>query len=479
VIQPLPRLAACTIERKRVTAWLLRYAQMPVRICLAPAGNGKTMALVRYARDRERHVTYVHLKHRPKDRSLESLLCELVECGEIPYNQLLIAFAKCGPMELCIDGIDQLDDAEQALLERMVYEMPANVALIYSGTTTTINVHRLEALGLAALLPREELMFSYEETAELAEELGITANHEQLAALQDHCSGWAMATADVLRYAAAENTLLADAYERWFIQRGRTVAAYLREELERLPVEERNRFEQLITGDVMSENEIISLAAAGAWILVDGNTAVPYNIISDLLGKQELALPQTDSRVFIRLFGRFAIQCGEREVNWIRRRDQYLFRYVAIRPSGRVKKAEVIERFWPDADPHLAAQSLRTACSNIRKGLANAMGAQAADRLFYTDGGELVVDFSGIIVDVHRFRAHINEGQEAENEGHIADALAHYRAAQRLGRADLFGGEPPEEWFAVQREIYREMTTFASERIETLSLEDADYTKAI
>lgn len=458
----LPRLAACTIERERISAWLARFAQTPLRVCLAPAGSGKTTALVRYAQAQTEPITYIQVATRSKDRSIESLFFEAVGVD-----------AK--RTEVIVDGIDRLTGEEQAVLERLVYDVPANVGLICAGTTTTMDLRRLEAFGLAVPLPREALRFRIEESRALAEALGLPMDERHLEMIQEQSDGWAVVLADILRNAAAGNTSLIDGYERWFIQRGRTFSAYLREELERLPAESRASYERLLTGTRLDAAEITALEQAGAWLSA-GETggARPYAVVADLLAEEPDSAPVAgESRIVVRFFGRFSIQCGAREVTWIRRRDQQLFRYVAIRPSGRVKKVDLIAAFWPDADSHLAAQSLRTACSNIRKALASALDPRAADRIFQTDASDIVVNFTEVLVDVHRFRAHVNEGQNDEDHGRVAEALAHYRAAQQLARADLFGGEPPEEWFVAQREIYREMVTFVTDRIKDLRWEEA------
>jgi hypothetical protein len=471
VLSPLPRLAACTIEREQINAWLTRFAQTPLRICLAPAGSGKTTALVRYAQAQTEPFAYIHVKTLPTERSIDALLSGAVG-------------AERNRTQVIVDGIDRLTVEEQAVLERLVYEVPANVGLIFAGTTTTIDLPRLEAFGLAAPLPREALRFRIEELRALAQAFNLPAEEKHLEMIQEQSDGWAVVLADILRIAAAGNASLLDGYERWFIQCGRTFATYLREELERFPTESRACYQRLLSGESLSAAEIAALEHAGAWLAAAGTSVRPYAVVADLLAEDPDPAPEPNAgHIIVRFFGRFSIQCGAHEVSWIRRRDQQVFRYAAIRPSGRVSKMDLIEAFWPDADPHLAAQSLRTACSNIRKALAGALDPRGADRIFRTDGSDIVVDFADVLVDVHRFRAHVNEGQNEEDHGRAAEALAHYRAAQQLARADFFGGEPPEEWFVAQREIYREMLAFVANRIKDLRLAEApsgavSYTRA-
>ena len=471
---PLPRLAAFTIEREQISAWLTRHARVPLRLVLAPAGSGKTTALVRYARAQPGQVLYVHLKYRTEDRSLEEYLRDLFDLETFDFANFVAKLNTDAHVDLIIDGIEEITAQEVALLERLVYEMPANVGLIYAGTRSSIAVHRLEAGGLAKVLPRDEVFFSLQEIQELCDGLGLAADDEQLFAIYEHCNGWAIAVADVLRCALEHDASLVDAYERWTLQRGRSFSTYIQEEVARFSDVGRAIFEKVLLGDTIRESEMTLLEDTGAFILSANADVRPYRVVSDLLARPVPSQAIQSTRIAVRMFGRFSIRNSEREVTWIRRRDQQLFRYIAVRPSGRVKKADIIDVFWPEADQHLAAQSLRTACSNIRKALAGVMDPSLVEQFFVTEGQELCVNLERAVVDVRRFKTHITEGNEAEGEGRLADALAHYRAAERLYRADLFGGEPDETWFLPQREVYRDMAALASERASLLRAEIAE-----
>lgn len=471
VTLPLPRLASSTVERERVSAWLTRNARTPLRFLLAPAGSGKTTALVRYAQSREKASYYVHLKHRTDERLLETNLCELFALGTFTYPALLAALNCLEYVELIVDGIDRLHVTEQALLERLVHEIPAHVSLVYAGTTTCLAVHSLEAAGLAVVLPREELLFQQSEIGQLGAHLGLVDEQDSFEQIRDTSDGWPIVVADILRCAAEHGTSAVDGYERWVTHRSRSFTAYLQDEISRFSEVGKVAFEKAMRREEVSNTQLTILEDIGAFVAISNGNIRPYKVVSDLLSVETPVHTSRTDPVNIRMFGRFSVRSGDREVTWIRRRDQQIFRYIAVRPSGRVKKSEIIDIFWPDADSHLAAQSLRTACSNIRKALSSILDMATVEQLFVTEGQELYINFNKTVIDVRRFKSHIGEASGAESEGRIADAMAHFRAAERIYRADLFSGEPEESWFLPQREVYRDMSLLARERIGMLGAE--------
>ncbi len=464
----LPRLASGTIVREALLTWVTRYVDLPLRVCLAPAGAGKTTALVEYARTRSSPLLYFHLEHQHPDRLLETMLASLCNDGEYSYRAVLSALRSRAPTEIVFDGIERLSEAEEQLLVRLISDLPAQVSVLAAGTRTGLPLQRLEIAGLAKCSPPQLLRLSIEETEKIAQNFGLPMHEEQLAAICEGCDGWAIAVTAVLRSAVEGDKSLVDAHEKWLLQSGQSFCEYIDGELQRLGSEEQELFQSLLQGKPLSDQEGRRLEACGAFVQRIGGVVRPYQLVGALLGSLPVApiLPQTPLQ--IRLFGRFIVRSGEREVVWMRRRDQQLFRYLAIRPEGRASKAEVIAAFWPEADRHLASQSLRTACSNIRKALATAFEQNVVEQLFVSEAQGLRVNLDLALVDVRRFKAHINAASAAEEQGSRGDAIAHYTAAIRLYRADLFAGEPEEMWFVPQRQAYREMLAFARERSAAL-----------
>jgi DNA-binding SARP family transcriptional activator len=116
-----------------------------------------------------------------------------------------------------------------------------------------------------------------------------------------------------------------------------------------------------------------------------------------------------------------------------------------LQPNGKVSRAEIGRAFWPGAERHLVAQSLRTACSNIRKAIAQIVGVKQVDAYFRA-GDELAINLENVIVDVNRFILHANDADEEYMRGELRPAYAHYRSAARLYRDDLLPGDAPEPW---------------------------------
>ncbi len=76
----------------------------------------------------------------------------------------------------------------------------------------------------------------------------------------------------------------------------------------------------------------------------------------------------------VRLFGKSDVRIEGQRVAWFRRRDAQLFAFLALQPQGRARRETLLRAFWPDADRQLAAQSLRSACSTMRRSLAAVVG---------------------------------------------------------------------------------------------------------
>jgi DNA-binding SARP family transcriptional activator len=148
----------------------------------------------------------------------------------------------------------------------------------------------------------------------------------------------------------------------------------------------------------------------------------------------------------------------------VRRRDRQLFKYIALQPNGTVSRAELGQVFWPGAERHLVAQSLRTACSNIRKAIAHIVGFKQVEAYFRA-GDELSIDLDNVIVDVNRFIAHSNDADEQYNRGELRSAYAHYRSAARVYRGDLLIGDAHEQWVGSLDAALKQRHVMVLERI--------------
>jgi ATP/maltotriose-dependent transcriptional regulator MalT len=109
VYHPLPRLAPGVLQRAGVSAWFERNADVPLRLLAAPAGSGKTSAIVLYLAASTRPAAYVALRDDETPESLRERLAEGLDIGYVPasFTALLAAIATRSPCEIAVDDIDR------------------------------------------------------------------------------------------------------------------------------------------------------------------------------------------------------------------------------------------------------------------------------------------------------------------------------------------------------------------------------------
>jgi DNA-binding SARP family transcriptional activator len=164
------------------------------------------------------------------------------------------------------------------------------------------------------------------------------------------------------------------------------------------------------------------------------------------------------------MFGRFEAEIDGRRIEWIRRREAQIFKYVLLKPSGTVSREELLDVFWPGAHLSHSTQSLRTASSNIRKALAAIVGYANVER-YYSSRGDISVNLENAAIDVRRFTAHVADGDAERERGRLQEAFAHYRAAESLYGGELLMGEYPEPWYAPRAEMFKSLYIAVLERI--------------
>jgi hypothetical protein len=457
----LPRLLANTLKRERLEAWFTSNTSVPLRLLIAPTGFGKTTVLASYASTRENSVVFTSLRRETNADELLTLLGDGLGLRNPSYDEMFRALEARQPCECILDGLEWLTHDAAALVERLCCEVPQNIGIIAAGVRTNIDVARYTLRGFAMLMPSELLLFTSEELEELADRYELNRTVEQLEELRERTDGWALVVSDILRMARDTHIDIQEAYPRWMKNRGEDFSHLLQDEMARATERTRDALAAMVGGLTTQEVSAERLILDGAPIIQELGFPRVLRVVIALQPPAPITPPSYDEPLRVRMFGRFSVRVAEREVQWVRRRDQQVIRYILLRPDGIASKTEITELFWPDADPQLAAQSLRTACSNIRKALATSLGAEYVDRFFRVESAQLRVCLDDAVIDVQRFKAHINAAQEAEVENDFPSLLAHVAAAERMYKADLFAGEPLEIWFAPQREAYREMRAYA------------------
>jgi DNA-binding SARP family transcriptional activator len=179
----------------------------------------------------------------------------------------------------------------------------------------------------------------------------------------------------------------------------------------------------------------------------------------------------------VRLFRSFEARIDGREIPWVRRRDQQIVKYLLLKPNGTATRSELASVFWADTDRHCATQSVRTACSTIRKAFAAIVGPASVD-LYFRTAPDIQIDLRNVVCDVRRFIAHVGDGDAEFERANIQDAAMHYRAAEKLYAGNLLEFDAPEPWILAHAASLSDKFMQVLERLGIMAAEHEELTTA-
>lgn len=466
----MPRLTPLTIRRPRIERWLEAYSRYPLRLLVAPPGSGKTSAILKYCAETGRDAVYHCLPENADAQFVRRTLGKALTGSP----------ARCS--EIVIDEIDNGTPEALAELAQLVETAPENVTLVYiARSRECIDVRRLLARGVAALCDARRLAFDAEELRTLAEACGLTASDLELRRLAEDTDGWALAASSAIRTAAAESETLDRAYQLWRSQSQTFLREFAAAEVNRAPEQLQRAFWDLYEGRATVGIPVMrELEGHGLFIIDDGRDAMRlYRPLRPFTPKP--SVPMVSATVtppfMVRMFRTFEARIDGREIPWVRRRDQQIVKYLLLKPNGTATRAELASVFWGDTDRHLATQSVRTACSTIRKAFAAIVGPADVD-LYFRTAPDIQIDFNNVVCDVRRFLAHVNDGDADFEHGNVQDAAMHYRAAEKLYAGRLLEYDAPEPWIAPHASALSDRFMQALERLGTLAVENEELNTA-
>lgn len=477
-----------TIRRNRLEQWLKSYAQYPARLVVAPAGSGKTSLLLKYCANSDRETYYCALTENCNPAELREMIAKTLGVERAPRSYAAMVDAVNGSpahcREIVIDDMDNGTAETRAELVQLIEDVGDNITLIYAGRAREfIDARRLIARGVAALCDARRMAFDVEEGALLCEACGIEASDLQVRRMIADTDGWAMAVCGTIRTAAAEHLTLDRAYVSWRSQSQSFLNDFLRAELLRIPDEYRKEFWRLYNAaDVPAPAQLRELESRGMFIVDEGSDHLRlYRALSPNGASHSEAAASPARHVpplMVQMFRGFFAKVDGREIQWVRKRDQQIVKYLLLKPNGMASREELVSVFWADTDRHLAVQSVRTACSTIRKAFASVVGPANVDRYFRTLP-ELQLDLSNIVCDVRRFRVHVTDGDAEHERGNAQDAAMHYRAAEKLYAGRLLDFDGPEPWIVTQAAELEERYLEALERLSALAMQEGHRTAAM
>ncbi len=259
---------------------------------------------------------------------------------------------------------------------------------------------------------------------------------------------------------------MSQAFDNWRTRHGHLFSEFVAASLTLVSERDSDLVLKLMSGSYLDDRQQLqALEEQGLFVIHTGDGYRPLRALSrsrlyDRYGRRA----QPAHPMQVRLFGWFLAEIDRQPIEWIRRRDRQIFKYVALQPGGTVSRAELGQVFWPGAERHLVAQSLRTVCSNIRKAIAHIVGFKQVEAYFRA-GEDLSIDLENVIVDVNRFVSHADDADEQFERGELRAAYAHYRSAARVYRGDLLIGDAHEPWVGTLDAILKQRHVTVLERI--------------
>ncbi|MEO6836224.1 MAG: BTAD domain-containing putative transcriptional regulator [Candidatus Tumulicola sp.] len=488
MISRVPRLAPSVIRRPRLEDWFERFRSVPVRFLVAPAGYGKTTAIVNYLRHSASRGLYCGLGLGATATDVwagigAAILAEgerdRIDCAT--HDDVIRALAACAPIELALDCDESPDADGVAAIAHIIEELPEGVALLIARRSRVgIDVGRLLSRGMASLCDAERLAFEASEVRHLAETCKVSFAQADFAKLLEASDGWPLVVSGAVRKAAEDGCDLSAALENWRSRHGHFFTEFVLAALENVPEAEAAGVRQLMAGAAFDDAQLQSLEMLGLFVIHDARGYRPLRALSRLRAQRRSAPSRSRSvtPLHVRMFGRFQAEIGHQPIEWVRRRDQQIFKFIALKRGGAVTRAELAATFWPDAEKHLVAQSLRTACSNIRKAIANIVGVEDVDSYFHANG-DVAINPNNVIVDVNRFLAHANDGDQQYERRDLRAAYAHYRTADQLYGGDLLAGDAAETWSTAHAAMLEDRHAMVLERLTAIAAELSDHAAGV
>jgi DNA-binding SARP family transcriptional activator len=474
----LPRLAPSTVRRPRLERWLATHAGIPVRLLIAPSGSGKTTLLLKYVPESAIAAGYCALPPGCGPAALFQAIASALALPRVPRSHddmLALLQTLEGAVELVVDDADNAAPEANALLHRLVEDAPDTVSFIYaSRARDTLDAKTWIARGLAVLCDWRKLAFDTAETQLLAEACGVSHTGVDVSRLIEESDGWAIVLSGAVRCAAEDARSLGGAFENWRTRYGQMFTEFIAAELDRAEEEDRASLRGIMAGALPDdEDRLQRLEAQGLFVIDDAGGCRPLRPIRHLRGGRARS-PQTQlAPMSARMFGHFEVRIGGTEIAWIRKRDQQIVKYLLLKPSASATRTELASIFWPEADRQLAAQSVRTACSNIRKAIAAITGYAVVERYFRADP-DVALELSQVAADVRRFGSHVADGDGAFDRGDLEEAGARYRAAEELYAGRLLDADAPEAWFAAHAQLLEDRYVIVLERLAQLAFDEGD-----
>lgn len=446
----IPRLGPSIIRRQGLEDWLGRCKSVPVRFLVAPAGFGKTIALLAYLRNVATSGVYCSLSPGSSREAIWNAVAKVLQLPELnSHEQLLRELEMRAPLEIAIDCEDVPNADGIVALVRLIEDLPENVSLLIACRSwVSLDVGRFVLQGSAVLCDAGRLAFDAADIRHFAETLGVPFTHGAVLHMLEATDGWPQVVSGALRKAAEDNLSLAQAVEHWRKHHGHLFNKFIADALARVPERDADLVFKLMGGShLVDPLQLQAMEVLGLFVVHTPDGYRPLRALScrRSYDRSRGVVQDAPAPMRLSLLGWFQAEIDGQPLAFVRRRDQQIVKYIALQPNGCASRTKLINVFWPGVERHLAAHSLRTACSQIRKAITRVVGFDQVEAYFRATD-ELSINLDNVIVDVKCFLRHADDGDEQYNRGDLRGAYAHYCSLTRVYRSDLLLSDEREPW---------------------------------
>ncbi|MDH4118097.1 MAG: hypothetical protein OEX04_13760 [Acidimicrobiia bacterium] len=151
-----------------------------------------------------------------------------------------------------------------------------------------------------------------------------------------------------------------------------------------------------------------------------------------------------------------------------------VLRYLLLTNGRRCPRDQLLDQFWPDADPAAARNRLQVALSGVRR----AFRAVTDEPVISFDDGMYRIGVR-VETDIDQFDRHVASARTHERNGDVEAAIRSYGEAARLYRGDLAPDAPYDQWTLLPRESYRIKIIDVLDRLAVLRMQRDDLDEAI
>lgn len=167
-----------------------------------------------------------------------------------------------------------------------------------------------------------------------------------------------------------------------------------------------------------------------------------------------------------------ALLNGQEIQDWPNCRGKAIFKYLLLHRKRPVARETLTERFWPEAGPEAARNSLNVAIHRLRRSLRR----DSFPLILFSDGHYHLNPKLVVSVDADAFLAHAARGSEFEHDRDADGATREYSACVALYQGELLAEDrrPHDDWLLPLRQQFRDRYLHVLDRLGRIQLDRRD-----